>query len=310
MKTEIAIDVTNLTKRYWRTTAVDSVSFSVRRGEIFGLLGPNGAGKSTLIKVLCGLVAPTEGRASVNGFDCQGESLDARRLLGYVPEVVNIYGEMTATQFLQYAISFYEMPADDRGRRIEQVLAQAGLTEAAGRRVRTYSKGMRQRLALAAAIVHEPEVLILDEPMSGLDPIGIRDVRALIRSLRGETTVLFASHNLFEAEALCDRVAVLNRGHIVVQGTLNELLRGHELVIRMKLTHLPNGLTRALTEEGLVEVLDVTGSELTFAVQEAAVRSHVLRRAVELGADVYEMTTEAASLEEVFARLLEEGDVR
>lgn len=306
MDTEIAIDVTNLTKRYWRTTAVDGVSFSVRRGEIFGLLGPNGAGKSTIIKTLCGLAAPTAGSVSVNGFDCQREPVAARSSLGYVPEVVDIYPEMTATGFLTYTARFYDVPADVREPRISNVLEQVGLADAARRRVGTFSKGMRQRLALAAALVHEPAVLILDEPMTGLDPIGVRDLRALIQGLRGDTTILFSSHNLYEAEALCDRVVVLNRGRVVTEGSLQDLLQGHTLQVRLTLTHVPNGLATTLADEGLIADVSAAGPELTFTVPESVSRTQVLRRAVELGADIYELTTEAASLEEVFTRLLQE----
>lgn len=306
MNTEATIEVVDLTKRYWRTTAVDGVSFTVRRGEIFGLLGPNGAGKSTIIKTLCGLAAPTTGSVSINGFDCQREPVAARLSLGYVPEVVNIYPEMTASGFLAYTVRFYDLPVDRRKARIAAVLRKVRLTDAARRRVSTFSKGMRQRLALAAALVHEPTVLILDEPMSGLDPIGVRDVRTLIQSLRGEITVLFSSHNLNEAEALCDRVAVLNRGRVVTEGSLQELLQGHTLQVRMTLTHVPNGLPDTLADEGLIADLSAAGTELIFAVPENVSRSAVLRRAVELGADVYEVTTDAVSLEEVFTRLLQE----
>ncbi|MFQ5857041.1 MAG: ATP-binding cassette domain-containing protein [Anaerolineae bacterium] len=307
MNTKTAIQVTNLTKRYRRKTAVEDITFEVRRGEILGLLGPNGAGKSTIIKILCGLASPTSGSASVNGFDCHRQSVEAHHSLGYVPEVVNIYGEMTATQFLQYSARFYDMSPDERSHRVGEVLEQVGLTSAADIRVRTYSRGMRQRLALASALVHSPEVLILDEPTTGLDPIGTRDLRDLIRSLRGRTTVLFSSHNLHEAEALCDRVAVLNQGRLMALGSLDDLLRGHKLVVRMRLRHTPDGLPQALDQEGLVAGLEVNGNELTFQVKDKAARPMILRRAVELGAEVYEMTTDVASLEEVFSRLLEEG---
>ncbi len=207
--------------------AVRGLDLDVARGEIFGFIGPNGAGKTTTIKMLTGLIWPTAGEAWIQ--DVPVASPDSRRNLGFLPEGTFFHEYLTGREFLDFHASLLGIPRDVRAERIPRLLERVGLPDAADRQIRRYSKGMRQRAGLAQALVGEPDILILDEPMSGLDPLGRKDVRDLILSLRDEgKTVFFTSHILQDAEVICDQVAIILGGRIVKQGYLDELL-GQEL---------------------------------------------------------------------------------
>ena len=208
--------------------AVKEVDLEVKAGEIFGFIGPNGAGKTTTIKVLTGLVMPTSGEAWVNGLPVSDP--ESRAQLGFLPEGTFFHDYLTASEFLDFHGSLLGIPRDVRRERIPKLLERVGLAHAAERQIRRYSKGMRQRAGLAQALIGEPQIVILDEPMSGLDPLGRKDVRDLILSLRDEgKTVFFSSHILEDAEVICDQVALILSGRIVKQGYLDELL-GQEMV--------------------------------------------------------------------------------
>jgi ABC-2 type transport system ATP-binding protein len=235
-----AIEISGLSKDYpvgfWRKSprrALDRLSLRVESGEVFGFLGPNGAGKTTTIKLLTGLIFPTEGTASI--LDRPIGAPAAFRSLGYLPENPYFYDYLTAAELLNYFGRFFPMTAEERRRRVETVLEQAGLTESRDVALRKFSKGMMQRIGIAQAVLHNPEIVLLDEPMSGLDPVGRRDVRNLILRLKAEgKTVFFSTHILSDAEALCDRVAILNRGKLVGVGQIAGLLQrqsGYEAVL-------------------------------------------------------------------------------
>lgn len=235
-----AIQISGLTKDYpigfWRKRpwrALDGLSLKVERGEVFGFLGHNGAGKTTTLKLLNGLIFPTSGTATILGKPV-GEPETCRHL-GYLPENPYFYDYLTAQELLDYFARFFPLSAADRVRRRDAVLEQAGLNDFRYLPLRKFSKGMLQRLGIAQAILHDPEVVLLDEPMSGLDPIGRREVRDLIAQMKAEgKTVFFSTHILSDAEALCDRVAILNRGKLVGVGRIAELLKrqsGFEAVV-------------------------------------------------------------------------------
>jgi ABC-2 type transport system ATP-binding protein len=219
------IEIEDLTKSYGQITAIRHVSLEVGEGEVFGFLGPNGAGKSTTIKILVGLVDPNSGTARVLGHDVTREGVQARESIGYLPEVVGLYEEMTARQYLRYTGRFYGFTDSEIERRAEQLLTQVSLEHVGSRRVSTFSKGMRQRLALAGAMFHEPQVLVLDEPLTGLDPEGVIKMRSAIRRLGEDRTVFVSSHELHAVEELCDRVAVLDDGRIEADAPTDELTR-------------------------------------------------------------------------------------
>lgn len=224
-----AIAIEKLTKdfrvglRGVKLRAVDGVSFSVRRGEIFGLLGPNGSGKSTTLKILLGLLRPTSGKCRVFGGDSTSPAVRSR--VGFLPEAPYFYGYLSGRELVKFYARMSGVPVDEIDEKTDSALALAGMSAAAARRVRTYSKGMLQRIGIAQAIVHDPELVILDEPTAGIDPIGSAEIGDAIREMktRGKTVVL-CSHLLGQIEELCDRVAILDRGKLVVAGTLDEIL--------------------------------------------------------------------------------------
>lgn len=235
-----AIEISGLSKDYavgfWRKRpwrALDRLTLRVERGEVFGFLGPNGAGKTTTLKILTGLIFPTEGTATILGIPAGRP--EAFRRLGYLPENPYFYDYLTAEELLDYFARFFSMTPAERRQRRDVVLEQAGLTEFRRVALRKYSKGMLQRIGIAQAVLHQPEIVLLDEPMSGLDPVGRRDVRNLILQLKAEgKTVFFSTHILSDAEALCDRVAILHRGKLVGVGQIAELLKrqsGYEAIL-------------------------------------------------------------------------------
>ena len=216
-----------LTKRYDDVVAVDALSFEVRRGEIYGLLGPNGAGKTTTILMLLGLAEPTAGQARVLGLDPARQPLEVKRRVGYLPDSVGFYGRLTGRENLRYTARLNGLPPADAEAAITQLLDQVGLAEAAERRTDTYSRGMLQRLGIADALLKDPAVLILDEPTTAIDPTGVAELLALIRSLVSDRGigVLLSSHLLEQVERLCDRVGIFSRGRLVAEGTMAELSR-------------------------------------------------------------------------------------
>jgi ABC-2 type transport system ATP-binding protein len=214
-----------LTKRYGDVVAVDSLSFGVQRGEIYGLLGPNGAGKTTTILMLLGLAEPTSGEARVLGLDPARQPLEVKRHVGYLPDSVGFYGRMSGRENLHYTARLNGIPQADAEATITELLGQVGLEEAGERLVDTYSRGMLQRLGIADALVKEPAVLILDEPTTAIDPTGVAELLTLIRRLVAERGigVLLSSHLLEQVERLCDRIGIFSRGKLVAEGTMAEL---------------------------------------------------------------------------------------
>jgi gliding motility-associated transport system ATP-binding protein len=228
------IEAEGITKRYGDTLAVDHVSFSAGAGEVVGFLGPNGAGKTTTMRILTGFLPATDGTAKIDGHDIFDEPLEARRAIGYLPEMPPLYPEMDVRSYLTYVAKLKDVPRARRGDAVERAMQRCGLAEVRRRVIGALSKGFRQRVGIAQAIVHEPAVLILDEPTVGLDPIQIREIRSLIADLaapregeRGHTIVL-STHILAEVEAICRRVIIINRGKKVLDTTMAELTKGGE----------------------------------------------------------------------------------
>jgi ABC-2 type transport system ATP-binding protein len=213
------IEARNVTKRFGRRTAIDDVSLRVARGEVVGFLGPNGAGKTTTLRVLAGVFPPSGGQALIEGHDLVRDPLPARRLLGYAPEHPALHGEMTVRRELQYVAALRDLPADTRDAAVDHALDRTGLATLADRRIETLSRGTRQRVVLAVALVGDPPALLLDEPTAGMDPTQGADMRRLIRALGGGHAVFVSSHALPDVEALCDRVIVLHHGRVLVEGT-------------------------------------------------------------------------------------------
>jgi ABC-2 type transport system ATP-binding protein len=211
-----AIEASNLVKRFGDITAVNNLTFSVKKGELFGFLGPNGAGKTTTIRVLTGLTKPTSGNALIEGFDITHQLVKAKGQIGVVPEVSNIYDEMSAWDNLVFSAQLYGVPRDQRDKKAKDLLERFGLYERRGDRAGTFSRGMKRRVTIAMAIIHEPAILFLDEPTTGLDVQSARVIRALIKELnKSGTTVFLTTHYIEEADQFCQRIAIINQGKIV-----------------------------------------------------------------------------------------------
>ena len=220
------LEVDRLTKKYGDVTAVDGVSFSVGEGEIFGFLGPNGAGKTTMINVLTGLARLTGGSARIAGFDCTREAKKTQRIMGIVPDESNLYDELDGFQNLCFCAALYGMRRPEREKRSRDLLQQFGLADVAKRPFRAYSRGMKRKLTIAAGIIHNPKILFLDEPTTGIDVASARQIRGLIQNLNQEgTTIFLTTHYIEEAERLCHRIAIIVGGKIVRIGSLDQLMR-------------------------------------------------------------------------------------
>jgi ABC-2 type transport system ATP-binding protein len=310
------IEVENLTKRFPTEVAVSDVSFSVQQGEIVGFLGPNGAGKTTAMRVLTGFLPPTAGTARVAGYDVVTQSLEARASLGYLPESAALYPEMRVHEYLAYRARLEGVTGSEVKRRVGEAIESCLLQEVAKRKVENLSKGFRQRTALAGALVHQPPVLILDEPTVGLDPMQIIKIRETIRSLGRERAVLLSTHILPEVDAVCDRVLIIDRGRIVAEGTAAELrsrLAGSPIV-RASFAGRVDAREPLATLPGVISVSQESDEDETRVRLECATdadpREEIFRAAVAQGWTLRELARERLSLEDVFVRLTRHEDVR
>jgi ABC-2 type transport system ATP-binding protein len=302
------IEVEGLTKDYGSRRAIHNLTFKANPGEILGFLGPNGAGKTTTMRILSGYMPPTMGTAIVAGFDVVDQSLEVRKRVGYLPETVPLYPEMTVFDYLKYMADLRNIKnAEDR---VDDVLEVVHMEERANGYISNLSKGMRQRVGLAQALLHEPEVLILDEPTIGLDPAQIREVRKLIREIGSHRTVLLSTHILSEAQQICDRVLIINKGEIVVEDTPERLQAGltgvQRLVVRVQgdsdglektINDIPTIGKISTIHDGTVEIESAPGVDI---------RPEVARRVVGAGFDLLELKKIELSLEDIFLQLTRE----
>lgn len=221
----MSVEVRSVSKHYGKQKAVDSISFEAAPGRILGFLGPNGAGKSTTMKMLSSYLMPDSGSASICGYDTQGQSLEVKRLIGYLPENTPLYLDMYVKEFLSFVAGSYQL--SQSAKKISDVIAQVGLQSEQHKKIGMLSKGYKQRVGLAQAIIHDPKVLILDEPTSGLDPNQLSDIRGLIKSLGANKTVILSTHIMQEVEAICDDVIIINKGKIVADAPIELLIAQH-----------------------------------------------------------------------------------
>ncbi len=287
-----------------RKRVLHGISFSVREGEIFGFVGPNGAGKTTTLKLLMGLMRPTSGRASVLGHDV-GETA-YRRHVGFLPENPYFYDYLSGRETLDFYAKLCGVPRERRARRIDELLERVGLAHAADARLRTYSKGMQQRVGIAQALVHDPDVVFLDEPMSGLDPIGRKEIRDLVLRMRDQgKTVFMNTHILHDVELVCDRVAIIVAGRIRYEGAIQDFLEVGERQTDVLVEGLPAELGGRL-EERLGARLRGVGECIEVRVPEKRV-NEALAALLESGARVLSVAPHRASLERVFLSAVQEG---
>ncbi len=304
------IKVENLTKRYAGTTAIRDLSFEVGQGEIMGFLGPNGAGKSTTMRILAGFMPPTSGRASVAGFDVFSQSLQARAHLGYMPENVPLYNDMRVTEYLNYRAALKGVPHRRVKERVGDVQELCGLKDVEKRLIATLSKGYRQRVGLADALVAEPDLLILDEPTIGLDPNQIRQVRELIKNLGKQHTILLSTHILPEVEMTCSRVIIVHKGRIEACDTpenlLGQIRQAGGVVVEAK-TGSDNGVEELKKISGVRDVSsDVAGDWKTFSLRVESgvdVREEIYRLATARHWTLRELSQRRATLEDVFVEI-------
>ncbi len=310
------IEVEGLTKDYGTVVAVRDVSFSVGKGEVVGFLGPNGAGKSTTLRILAGFLGATSGRVRVNGHDLAEASLEARASLGYMPEAAPLYPELRVREYLEFRARLKRVPRSKRGASIERALERANLKGVSETTIGHLSKGFRQRVGLADALVADPPLLILDEPTAGLDPNQVREVRALIKELATDHTVLLSTHILSEVEATCQRALVIDRGRLIAQGTLEELSRGRRTTTLLVVLRDAEGRAAGFLGEqtGVAEVTPAEGvaledgySRLRVTLNEGLTAlnagQQLLRALVTGNFEVASLAPETATLEQVFAEL-------
>ena len=304
------ISVQHLTKKYGSFTAVNDISFEVEKGEIVGFLGPNGAGKSTTMKILTGYLPPTHGKASIAGFDVFAQSIEARRRLGYLPENTPLYTDMKVGEYLRYRAALKGVPMGKVRERVGDVLDLCQIADREKQLIGSLSKGYRQRVGLADALVHDPDLLILDEPTIGLDPNQIRTVRELIKNLAQKRTVLISTHILPEVEIMCSRVIVIHKGKIRATDTAQNLLKNHRSVGELRLEAKVNGDAAAGALERISGVKDVleerAGEWSNFILRldaNAQPGEEIMRLAGERKWAVRELHQKRATLEDVFAEL-------
>ncbi len=310
------ISTHNITKHYGNFAALDKVSFEIKKGEIVGLLGPNGAGKTTMMKILTCYMPPTSGHAVINGVSTDGNILEIKRKIGYLPESAPLYAEMTIAEYLEYIASMHDIAKEKRSASINRVMGICSLGEKKHQNMGELSKGFRQRVGLAAALIHDPAVLILDEPTSGLDPNQIVEIRDLIREIKKEKTILLSTHILSEVEATCDRIIIINKGRTVASGTKHELREAFvprssiEIIVEGIGTGIPTLLKQI---PGIVDVsLDKKRDEkivgVTVVLEEGMdPRKEIIQVLSRHNFGLLSIEKREATLEEVFARLTIEG---
>jgi len=290
------IEAVDLRKEYADVVAVEGSTFSVEPGEIFGLVGPNGAGKTTTLKMLAGLIEPTAGRATVAGYDSQDREM--RRRLGFLPEDSPLYADMTATSYLRFFADLYDVPRDVADERIDRTLDRLDL-DARDRPLGNVSKGMKRKVAIARSLVNDPDVLVYDEPASGLDPLTTNAIVEFVEELSARRTVLFSAHDLHQVERLCDRVAIMLDGRIVAQGTIEEIRADHGTVeYRVDTSVQVDGAER-------VDGTDASGERYRTTVEDMAAVEDVRTAAQEAGGELLDVRTREPSLEDVFLAVAE-----
>ncbi len=311
-----AVETRSLTKRYGRVVALEGLDLTIPSGSIFGFLGPNGAGKTTTLRILAGLARATAGSGTVAGVPIGGTDGRLARSIGYLDQDPRFYGWMTGRELLELVGRLHGLDGSDLRRRVDEVLQIVGLTEAAGRSIGGYSGGMRQRLGIGQAIINQPRVLFLDEPVSSLDPEGRRDILDIINHLRGSATVFMSTHILNDVERVCDRVAILNVGHLVVEGPIDELLDRYAQPIYelQPEPQQPGALERLAnairTEPWASEIRTTPDTVRVFVSDPKQAGPSLLPLVAHTGVTLMRFERARPSLEDVFLRLVAEGELR
>jgi ABC-2 type transport system ATP-binding protein len=304
---DMSIEVSGLSKRFEDVQAVNAVSFSVARGELFGFLGPNGAGKTTTINMLTGLARPDDGNIRIAGIDCSKNPKAAQHLMGVVPDESNLYPELTGFENLAFCGALYGMKKSERKDRARYLLEFFGLTEAAGRKFAGYSKGMKRKLTIAAGIIHAPPILFLDEPTSGIDVASARQLRRLIAELNaGGTTIFLTTHYIEEAERLCSRIAFIVSGRIKMIDTVEKLMSGYQdkQIMDFELSNVGEEVCSQLSAEfSDISCRTDSGNRIRIESSKTILVGPLVRFLEDRGIEIYEARKVRPSLEEVFVRI-------
>jgi len=297
----MSINVSQLTKRYGNQLAVDNISFTANTGEILGFIGPNGAGKSTSMKVITGSILNFEGTVEINGINIKTDPIKAKQIIGYLPEHNPLYLEMYVKEYLTHVAAFYKLKTPVK-KRIEEVISLTGLDIEKNKKIGALSKGYRQRVGLAAAIIHDPQILILDEPTTGLDPNQIVEIRNLIKELGKEKTVMLSTHIMQEVEAICSKIVLINRGRIAIQGNTQDIKETAESqkTVVVEFSEATDSIKLAAVE-GVAEIKPAGENTYLIACQtDTDPRQAIFAYAVENGISVLSMQMQEKKLEDVF----------
>ena len=301
------ISIKNLTKLYGQQKAVDDISFEVKTGEILGFLGPNGAGKTTTMKAITGYLSFNKGDITVGNYSISENKEEVKKMIGYLPENNPLYLEMPIIEYLKYIAKLQNIRPDKINSRIQEMITVCGLTDEKHKKINELSKGYRQRVGLAQALIHDPDVLILDEPTTGLDPNQIVEIRELIKKIGREKTVILSSHILAEVEATCDRILIINKGKIVANGTAEELRKakkGNELVKIVVEDADKNEVVKSLQELNGVDMVDINGNYIEVqSSSEQSITRDIFKLCVKNSWVLTQMTPVETNLEDIFREL-------
>ncbi len=300
------IEVSHLSKSYGERQAISDLSFNIEKGEVVGFLGPNGAGKSTTMKIITGFMAPSSGQAKICGFDVFENPIEVKKRVGYLPEVPPLYTDMLVHEYLRYVAELKQVPSSKIKSLVEHSLKKTQLTDVRQRLIRNLSKGFKQRVGIAQALVSDPEVLVLDEPTVGLDPKQVAEIRDLIKELKGEHTIILSTHILPEVQATCSKVIIIHEGKIVAQNSIEQIEKmnkGH-ILLTVK-TRKPNLLTELFNKiEGVQEVEMVTDQHYRLKlIEQDEIIEQVAAEVIRSGVGLLELSPTRTNLEDVFLKL-------
>lgn len=304
------IEVSGISKRYGELKALDNVSFKVDKGKIVGFLGANGAGKTTTMDILCGCIGADEGSAKISGFDITESPIEAKRRLGYLPDTPPLYAEMQVEEYIEYAAMLRLVSKESIPRRLNETIEKLSLGDVRKRLIGNLSKGYRQRVALAQALVHDPEVLVLDEPTEGLDPNQIIHIRELIQSLKSQHTIILSSHILSEVENMCESIVIINQGKIVTEGTYSELVSrfSGNSIYHLKVAHRPDELLGKLEHIAAITQTQwkQEANSIEFMLREKdgeKILDDIARAVIDGGHGLRELAQKTKSLEDIFIQI-------
>lgn len=310
------IEVKGVTKKYGDFTAVKNMNFNIKEGEIVGLLGPNGAGKSTTMNMLTGFIEPTEGEIIIDGFDMEKKPLKAKKQIGYMPEGVPLYNDLTVKEFVSYMADLKMVAKKDKKENIRKVIEQTNLTDVQNKLIRNLSRGYKQRVSMAGALVGEPKILILDEPTVGLDPKQITEIRALIKSLGNTHTIILSSHILSEVSQICEKVIIINKGNIVAIASPKELeekvKRENSVIVTVEEKDKDiEKITKTIKGVKQIELVkdneDGTKEYLIISEENIDIRKEVFEKYAKENITIYELKKQEATLEDAFMKLIEDN---